>query len=126
MIPLATIHIRLAAIYSIIGMGIGLMMVSIDDHGQMPTHAHIMLIGFVMMFLFGGFYRMWPEAEIGILPMLHFVLFNAAFIGFAIGFWIIYDGNPELGEYFTAPSTTTLFFSQFIFAWIVYKATRRQ
>ena len=122
--PLASAYIRLAVLYSIIGMGVGLMMVSIDDHGQMPTHAHIMLIGFVSTFLFGGFYRMWPEAEAGILPKLHFILFNASFIGFMVGFWIIYDGDPDLGEYFTAPSTTILFFSQFIFGWIVYRATK--
>ncbi len=122
--PLSNSYLRLSVLYSIIGLGVGLMMVSVDDHSQMPTHAHIMLIGFVLMFLFGGFYRMWPEAEAGILPALHFVLTHISFIGFMVGFWIIYGGNPDIGEMFTAPSTTVFFFNQFLFAWIVFKATR--
>ena len=122
--PLSNNFIRLSVLYSLIGMGIAIMMVSVDDHSQMPTHAHIMLIGFVTLFLFAVFYRLWPEAETGPLPVLHFWLTNLSFVGFMIGFWMIYSGAPQIGEIFTAPSTTLFFFNQFLFAWIVFKATK--
>ncbi|MBT3700048.1 MAG: hypothetical protein HOE62_13680 [Alphaproteobacteria bacterium] len=122
--PLSKSYLRLSVLYSIIGLGVGLMMVSVDDHSQMPAHAHIMLIGFVLMFMFGVFYRLWPEAEAGWLPVLHFALTQASFIGFMIGFWLYYGGNPDMGETLRAPSTTVFFFNQFLFGWIVFKATR--
>lgn len=64
--PLSNNFIRLAVVYSLIGMGIAIMMVSVDDHSQMPTHAHIMLIGFVTLFLFAVFLS--PVARSGNRP----------------------------------------------------------
>jgi len=122
--PLSTSFIRAAVIYSLIAMSIGIMMVTIDDHAQMPTHAHMMLIGFVMMFLFGLFYRAWPQAEAGWLPVIHFIVANLSLIGMAIGFWIIYEGDPDTGEMFTAPSTSIMIFNQALFGWIAFRGTR--
>ena len=122
--PLSKNFVRLAVLYSLIGLGVGIMMVSIDDHSQMPTHAHIMLIGFVTMFLYGIFYRLWPEAENGWLPMIHFMIANVTFLGFSTGFWMIYAGAPEMGEMFTAPSTTLFLLNQVLFARIVFKGTK--
>jgi peptidoglycan/LPS O-acetylase OafA/YrhL len=121
--PLSNSYFRLSVIYSLVGLGIGLMMVSVDDHSQMPTHAHIMLIGFIVMFMFGAFYRLYPDAEKGVLPVLHFAVANLSFVAFMVGFWLIYEGNPELGESFTAPSTTIFIFNHLLFAWIVFRAT---
>src|SRR5215813_8493233 len=33
-----------------------------DDHSQMPTHAHINVLGWASMALYGVVYRAWPEA----------------------------------------------------------------
>ena len=111
-------------LYSVVGIGLGLMMVSIDDHSQMPTHAHIMLVGFIVMFMFGVFYRLWPEAEKGYLPVIHFALSHLTFIGLVAGFWLTIEGQTDLGEMVRAPSTTIFLANQFLFAWIVFKATR--
>lgn len=52
------------------------------DHGLMGVHAHINLLGWVSMFLYGLFYRVAPEAGQGLLPMIHFSVAVAGFLIF--------------------------------------------
>ena len=61
-----------AVIYGLLGMILGLQMAITHDHGQMPTHAHIMVIGWVSFFLFGLFYLQFGERVNGTLARLHF------------------------------------------------------
>ena len=45
--------------YAILGLGLGLFMGISQDHGQMPTHAHIMLVGFVISFIYALCHKIW-------------------------------------------------------------------
>ena len=46
-------YITTALGYAIIGMMLGIYMAASKDHGHMVTHAHIMMIGFVVSFIYG-------------------------------------------------------------------------
>lgn len=39
--------------YAILGLALGIHMAASKDHGQFVTHAHIMLVGFVLSFIYG-------------------------------------------------------------------------
>ena len=53
----------LAIIYAIVGMMLGLSMAMSQDHSQMPTHAHIMVLGWLMSSVFAFFYHLVPAAR---------------------------------------------------------------
>lgn len=64
--------LKLAVLYLIAGVGLGLFMAASHDHSMFPVHAHLNLLGWVSMALFGCFYRLWPEAANSRLAKLHF------------------------------------------------------
>ncbi len=49
---------RAAMLLVLAGMIWGLHMAITDDHSAFPAHAHLNLLGFVALFLFGIFYRL--------------------------------------------------------------------
>ncbi|NQV46021.1 MAG: cytochrome-c oxidase [Rhodospirillales bacterium] len=122
---LAARFIRLSVIYAILGMAIGIYMAASMDHSQMPTHAHLNLLGFVSMFLFGIFYKLYPQATEGKLPVVHFWISNVGMIGLVIGVSIIYSGNMELGERLASVFSIIVILSMALFTKIVFSATRQ-
>lgn len=57
-----------------IGMGWGIQMSASGDHTLSPAHAHLNLIGWTTMALFGIYYALTPRAAVGLLPKVHFAL----------------------------------------------------
>lgn len=65
---------RLGVLAVLIGMGLGVWMGKEENFTLSPVHAHLNLLGFVAMFLYGFFYRTFPAVAGGVLPRLHFGL----------------------------------------------------
>ena len=63
------------------GMTLGFGMGVTQDFRLAPAHAHMNLLGWVSMFLYGLFYRCEPHAARGILPEVQFWL---AAVGLAV------------------------------------------
>ena len=53
----------MAPIYGLIGMGLGIFMGAKGDFSLGPAHAHLNLIGWVTMALYGTFYALAPDAS---------------------------------------------------------------
>lgn len=51
-----------APIYVLVGMGLGIVMGATMDFSLAPAHAHLNLIGWVTMALYGTFYALCPNA----------------------------------------------------------------
>jgi hypothetical protein len=66
-----------APIYVLIGMGFGIFMGASQDFTLAPAHAHLNLIGWVTMALYGTFYALAREASVK-LAWTVFWLNNAA------------------------------------------------
>jgi ABC-type methionine transport system permease subunit len=84
-----------AIIYCLLGMLLGLHMAMTSNHSEMPTHAHIQLIGWVSFFLFGLFYLQFGQAVRPVLAVLHFWIAQAAMLGLMIGLWLVYSDHSE-------------------------------
>src|SRR3954447_11952482 len=65
---------------AIIGMGGGMFMAIEQDFTLAPAHAHLNLLGWVSMALYGLFYRAVPEASAGWLPQAHFWVATAGLV----------------------------------------------
>ena len=85
-----------AVLYALLGMALGLHMGMSGNHEQMPTHAHIMLVGWVSSALIAYFYHHFPAAGSSSLAMGHFALHLLGSVVMVVSLWIIYGGNTSL------------------------------
>ncbi|KRB21087.1 MULTISPECIES: hypothetical protein [Mesorhizobium] len=86
----------LAIIYSLCGMALGIHMAISEDHGQMPTHAHTMVAGWLMSAVFAFFYHLFPAVAQKTIAVVHFWLTAISGIGLMIGLYILLAGNPAI------------------------------
>ena len=59
-----------SAVYLLVGMAFGIWMSATQDHTLAPAHAHLNLIGGVLLALFGTFYMLVPNAAEGVLARI--------------------------------------------------------
>ena len=71
-------YFTLAVIYALCGMALGLNMAITNDHGQMPTHAHTMVAGWLMSAVFAFFYHSFPAIGQKTIAVIHFWLTESA------------------------------------------------
>lgn len=111
----------LAIAYAIVGMMLGMSMAISQDHSQMPTHAHIMVLGWVMSSLFAFFYHLVPAAANSRLALAHFWLTAATGVFFMGGLYMLTSGTVA-AEPVVAAASTGFFAAMLLFAWIALPA----
>jgi hypothetical protein len=114
-----------ALIYAVLGMTLGLVMGMTHDHTQMPTHAHILVVGWVSFALFGFFYHLFPATASSWLATVHFWLAEASIIVLLVGLFQIFGGRADTGEPFAAAGSMGLLVSMVLFAIIAWPSARR-
>jgi len=114
----------LALIYAICGMLLGLYMGLSQDHTQMPTHAHAMVLGWLMSGFFAFFYHFFPEIGRSWLAKVHFWFTAAAGIVLLVSLYFVVGGNTQL-EPVTGISSILYFVGLLLFAWIALPVLRR-
>jgi hypothetical protein len=72
------IWIKLAVLYLIFGISLGIAMGASQNFTLRPVHAHINLLGWTTMALAGLIYSVFPQAGESRLARLHFWLLNLA------------------------------------------------
>lgn len=113
-----------AIIYAILGMTLGLVMGMTQDHSQMPTHAHFLVIGWVTFAIYGLFYHAFPSAAANRLGPVHFWLAEISLAVLLIGLFMIFGGRPEAGEPFAALGSVGVLASVILFAVIAWPIVR--
>ncbi len=114
----------LAIIYALAGMALGLHMSITQDHGQMPTHAHTMVAGWLMSAVFAFFYHLFPAARDSMLAQIHFWLTTVSGIGLLVGLYFLLAGNPAI-EPVVAISSLGFYAAMFLFVIIALPAIYR-
>ena len=87
---------KLAVLYLIIGVALGLHMAKSGNHGMYPVHAHINLLGWVSMALFGLIYRQFPALAGNKLAKAHFWLYNLAVPVNMAMLYLYLGGNADI------------------------------
>jgi cbb3-type cytochrome oxidase subunit 1 len=80
-------------IYLLVGISLGAYMGASGDHSLTPVHAHINLLGFVLMTVFGLAYRLVPGLGDGTLPKAHFWLHLLGSLGLLIALTLLITGR---------------------------------
>jgi len=86
----------LAALSLIVGVSLGIFMAASHDHQLMPVHAHLNLVGWVSLALFGLVYRAYPELGQRRLAKLHILLAGSAtvLLPAGIAMVVLYQSEP--------------------------------
>ena len=112
-----------ALVYGILGMLIGLHMGMSKDHAQTPTHAHILVVGWLSFAIFGLFYAAYEHAVPPLLARIHFWLAQVSLAGLAIGLWLLTAGRAQF-EPVVVVSSIAYLVSFILFAFVVLPVMR--
>ncbi|WP_169568271.1 hypothetical protein [Sneathiella limimaris] len=107
-----------ASIYVVLGMIWGIQMSASGDHMLAPAHAHLNLIGWVGMAIYGFYYHLVPTAGEKLLAKIHFGVATLGVIILTPGIALALDGTTESPA--KAGSVLTLI-SGLIFAYTVLR-----
>ena len=72
----SSLSFRLAVLFVIAGIAMGIGMAASQNHAIMPAHAHLNLLGWVSLFLFGVYYERRPTIDRSRLAMVQVILWS--------------------------------------------------
>jgi peptidoglycan/LPS O-acetylase OafA/YrhL len=110
-----------AAVLAVIaGMIWGIVMAISRDHSAMPAHAHLNLLGWVSLFLFGIFYHLHPAIDRSKAALVQVTAWIIGTIVLTIGVGLIHTGH-DAGEPFAIGGSVTVFAAMLLFGWLVVR-----
>jgi len=115
----SSLSFRLAVLFVIAGMAMGIGMAASQDHSIMPAHAHLNLLGWVSLFLFGIYYERRPGLDASRLAMIQVVLWSVGTIVLTLAVAAIHLGyaaaDPIAGIASFIVLAAMLIFAYFVF-----------
>lgn len=116
----SSLSFRLATLFAICGMAMGIAMAASQDHSVMPAHAHLNLLGWVSLFLFGIYYRLHPATDTSRLALVQVGVWSVGTVVLTIAVAIIHLGNPA-ADPFAAVGSLIVLAAMVLFAVLVYR-----
>lgn len=86
-------HLLAALLYAVVGLGLGIYMAASQDHGQAVAHAHLLLVGFVMSFVYAVISRLWLSRPSTLLHGLQFGGHHLGTMVLVAGLFMLYGGR---------------------------------
>jgi len=117
---ISSLMLRVSTVLLLCGLVFGITMGIREDFTLAPAHAHLNLIGFVLMFLVGLYYRVVPAAGAGLLAKIQAGLHIAGAIVFPFGIAQVLMGGSVA---FTIFGSLIVLSAMALFAWIVFRTT---
>jgi hypothetical protein len=81
--------------YAVVGMCVGIYMAASKNHAQFVAHAHILLVGFVVSFVYGLIHRLWLHQPRKAVAQIQFVLHQAAAVVLLAGLLLLYGNGAS-------------------------------
>lgn len=119
----SSVSFQAAVLFVLAGMIWGIVMAVSGDHSTMPAHAHLNLLGWVSLFLFGIYYRLHPALENSRVAFVQVFVWCIATIVLAVGVGLIHAGHPE-AEPLAGISSILLVADMALFGWLVWRGGR--
>ena len=116
----SVLSFRAAVLMVIAGMIWGIAMAISNDHSTMPAHAHLNLLGWVSLFLFGIYYRLHPATERDRLAHIQVWVWIAATVVLTIGVGLVHSGHV-VGDPIAAVGSLIILADTLLFGFLVYR-----
>jgi drug/metabolite transporter (DMT)-like permease len=89
----------------------------------MPAHAHLNLLGFVSLFLFGFYYRLHPSLDRSRSALAQIAFWIVGTITMTVGVGLVHTGR-DAGEPLAAIGSLVVLAAVLTFGWKVYRYER--
>ena len=113
----------IGSLYLLVGVTLGTVMGATGDHSLMGVHAHINLVGFALMSIFGLIYRAFPAMAENMLGTIHFWGHQLSAVVFLIALYFLLSESAS--EAAVGPiigiSTVVLCLATAVFVWNLIK-----
>jgi hypothetical protein len=116
----SSLSFQAAVVLVVAGMIWGIVMAASGDHSAMPAHAHLNLLGWVSLFLFGIFYHLHPALDRSRTAMVQVWIWIVATVILTIGVGLVHTGH-EIGDPIAAVSSLVVLADTLLFGWLVYR-----
>ncbi|WP_296818417.1 hypothetical protein [Brevundimonas sp.] len=123
---LSNAFLRVGVLFGLVGISLGYYMGASQEFTASPVHAHVNLLGWVAMFLYGLFYRAQPSAAVGLVPKIHFWTNVAGVLVMttALAAYLLHvQGLESYGSIGLIVGPTLVLLSMLMFVWIVFRHT---
>ena len=91
----SSLSFRLAVLFVIAGMAMGIGMAASQNHAIMPAHAHLNLLGWVSLFLFGIYYERRPALDGSRVALAQVVVWSVGTVVLTLAVAAIHLGYHE-------------------------------
>ena len=116
----SVLSFRAAVVMVVAGMIWGIAMGISEDHSTFPAHAHLNLLGWVSLFLFGIYYHLHPSLDRNRLASVQVWVWIAATIVLSVGVALVHSGRT-IGDPIAAVSSLVILADMLLFGWLVYR-----
>ena len=114
--------------YAIVGMCVGIYMAASKNHALFIAHAHILLVGFVVSFIYALVHKLWIAGSSWRLGSFQFYLHQLATLALTSGLVLLYA--EMLPESTLAPvlgvASVGVLLAALLMAWMIVTLPREQ
>jgi hypothetical protein len=115
---ISSLLLRVSTVLLLCGLVFGIAMGMRGDFTLAPAHAHFNLIGFVLMFMVGLYYRIVPAAGAGLLAHIQASLLVIGAVVLPIGVALVLLGGTGI---VVIVGSLIVLAAMALFAWIVFR-----
>ena len=113
--------------YAVAGMCLGIYMAASQNHSEFVAHAHILLVGFVVSFIYGLIHRLWITADTVATARVQFWLHQLSALVMAIGLLLFYGGMfQETLDPVLAAASIGVLTSAILMGYLVFRFPKTQ
>lgn len=116
----SSICFPVAVLLVLIGMLWGIQMAISQDHSAMPAHAHLNLLGWVSLFLFGIYYHLNPTIDRSGLALTQVSVWVLGTLILTVGVGLAHTDHP-IGHPIAAVGSLIVLLGMLLLGWVVLK-----
>ena len=116
----SSVSFPVAVLMVVAGMIWGIIMAISHDHSAMPAHAHLNLLGWVSLFLFGVFYHLHPAIDRSRAALVQVAVWIVGTVILTFGVGLLHTGH-DIGQPFAAGGSFIVLASMLQFGWLVVR-----
>jgi hypothetical protein len=116
----SSLSFRLAVLFIIVGIAMGIGMAASQNHAIMPAHAHLNLLGWVSLFLFGIYYERRPVLDSSRLALIQVGVWSVGTVLLTVAVAALHLGYAAF-EPIAAISSLIVLAAMLLFAYFVFR-----
>lgn len=121
----SNLSFQAAVLLVVVGMIWGIFMAISQDHSTLPAHAHLNLLGWVSLFLFGIFYHLHPAIDRSRIALVQVWVWIAATVALTFAVALVHTGHA-IGDPIAAVGSIIVLADMLLFGWLVRRSQRAE